>query len=91
MEGHASGTQGPHKPKSTKNNSAIDPQTASQGQVKVDKEILYADRAQFLPWRPRLYPAAQKMVTYSALAQACIIGYGFISNAFPIPVIYGVV
>ena len=64
---------------------------ASQGQVKVDKEILYADRAQFLPWRPRLYPAAQKMVTYSALAQACIIGYGFISNAFPIPVIYGVV
>ena len=41
-----------------------------QGGATVEKEILYADRARYFPWRPRLWMAAYDILAYSAVAQA---------------------
>ena len=41
----------------------------AQGNVSVEKDVLYADRAKFFPWRPRLWMAAYDILLYSALAQ----------------------
>lgn len=37
--------------------------------MSVDKDVLYADRARYFPWRPRLWMAAYDILTYSAVAQ----------------------
>lgn len=39
--------------------------------MSVDKDVLYADRARYFPWRPRLWMAAYDILTYSAVAQVC--------------------
>lgn len=37
--------------------------------MSVEKDVLYADRARYFPWRPRLWMAAYDILTYSAVAQ----------------------
>jgi DNA polymerase delta subunit 1 len=62
-----------------------------KGGVKVDKEVLYADRATFFPWRPRLYLAGTKIMLYSGVAQALVLAWALLSptTASTQPVIYG--
>ncbi len=37
--------------------------------MSVEKDVLYADRARYFPWRPRLWMAAYDILMYSAVAQ----------------------
>lgn len=50
-----------------------------QGGVKVDKNVLYADRARFFPWRPRLYLAGKQLILYSGIAQAVLLAWALLS------------
>lgn len=50
-----------------------------KGGVSVEKEVLYADRAKYFPWRPRLWMAAKDILLYSALAQALMLAWGLLS------------
>ena len=59
--------------------------------MSVEKEVLYADRAKYFPWRPRLWMAAKDILLYSALAQALMLAWGLLSplTAGTQPVIWG--
>lgn len=50
-----------------------------QGNVSVEKDVLYADRAKYFPWRPRLWMAAYDILLYSALAQALMLAWALLS------------
>ncbi len=52
---------------------------ARQGNVSVEKDVLYADRAKYFPWRPRLWMAAYDILLYSALAQALMLAWALLS------------
>lgn len=54
-----------HHPQTARPHKCLCP----QGDVKVDKSILYADKARYFPWRPRLYLAPNKLVLYQGIAQ----------------------
>lgn len=47
--------------------------------MSVEKDVLYADRAKFFPWRPRLWLAAYDILLYSALAQALMLAWALLS------------
>ncbi|KAL3140129.1 hypothetical protein ABBQ38_004406 [Trebouxia sp. C0009 RCD-2024] len=49
-----------------------------QGGVSVAKDIKYADKAQYLPWRPRLYRADNKVLLYSGIAQALLTAWALL-------------
>lgn len=50
-----------------------------QGNVSVEKDILYADRPKFFPWRPRVWMAAYDILIYSAAAQALMLAWALLS------------
>ncbi|KAL4854407.1 hypothetical protein ACK3TF_004916 [Chlorella vulgaris] len=50
-----------------------------KGNVSVEKDVLYADRAKYFPWRPRLWMAAKDILLYSALAQALMLSWALLS------------
>lgn len=50
-----------------------------KGNVSVEKDVLYADRAKFFPWRPRLWMAARDILLYSAVAQALMLAWALLS------------
>jgi DNA polymerase delta subunit 1 len=50
-----------------------------QGEAPVDKQVLYADRAKFFPWRPRLWMAAYDIQMYAGLAQAAMLAWALLS------------
>ncbi|EFN52222.1 hypothetical protein CHLNCDRAFT_139072 [Chlorella variabilis] len=50
-----------------------------KGNVSVEKDVLYADRAKYFPWRPRLWMAAYDILLYSALAQALMLAWALLS------------
>ena len=50
-----------------------------QGGVEVDKDVLYADRAKFFPWRPRLYFSGKKIMLYAGLAQMLLLAWALIT------------
>jgi len=50
-----------------------------QGKAPVDKEILYADRARYFPWRPRLFLAERTVILYSGIAQAVLLAWALLS------------
>ena len=52
-----------------------------QGNAAVDKDVLYADRARFFPWRPRLYLAERNMIIYSGVAQAVLLAWALLNPA----------
>lgn len=47
--------------------------------MSVEKDVLYADRAKFFPWRPRLWMAARDILLYSAVAQALMLAWALLS------------
>lgn len=47
--------------------------------MSVEKDVLYADRAKYFPWRPRLWMAAKDILLYSALAQALMLSWALLS------------
>jgi hypothetical protein len=47
--------------------------------VSVEKEVLFADRARYFPWRPRLWMAAYDIMLYSAAAQALMLAWALLS------------
>jgi DNA polymerase delta subunit 1 len=47
-----------------------------QGGVKVDKDIRFADRPQYLPWRPRVFQAGKKFIMYVGIVQALLLAWG---------------
>ena len=57
----------------------------------VEKEVLYADRARYFPWRPRLWMAARDILLYSAIAQALLLAWALLTplTAGSQPVIWG--
>ena len=57
------------------------PRTRLQGNVKVDKSILYADKAVYFPWRPRLWLAARKLILYQAIAQGLALAWALLTPA----------
>lgn len=59
--------------------SSCAPPSILQGNVSVEKDVLYADRATFFPWRPRLWMAATDILLYSALAQALMLAWALLS------------
>ena len=50
-----------------------------QGGAPVDKNVLYADRARYFPWRPKLWLAEQKVILYSAIAQCVLLAWALLS------------
>lgn len=50
-----------------------------QGNAEVDKNILYADRARYFPWRPKLFIAETKVIMYSAIAQFAFLAWALLS------------
>lgn len=50
-----------------------------QGNAQVDKNVLYADRARYFPWRPKLWLAEQKVIMYSAIAQCILLAWALLS------------
>ena len=50
-----------------------------QGNTSVDKNVLYADRARFFPWRPRIFLADSKVMTYAGVAQAVLLAWALLS------------
>ncbi|KAI7841013.1 hypothetical protein COHA_005241 [Chlorella ohadii] len=50
-----------------------------KGGVSVEKDVLYADRARYFPWRPRLWMAAYDILMYSAVAQALMLAWALLS------------
>jgi len=50
-----------------------------QGNAQVDKNVLYADRARYFPWRPKLWLAEQKVIMYSAIAQFAFLAWALLS------------
>mmetsp|Transcript_3798 Transcript_3798/g.10852 ORF Transcript_3798/g.10852 Transcript_3798/m.10852 type:complete len:259 (-) Transcript_3798:732-1508(-) len=50
-----------------------------QGGAPVDKNVLYADRARYFPWRPKLWLAEQKVIMYSAIAQCVLLAWALLS------------
>jgi hypothetical protein len=50
-----------------------------QGGVKVEKDVLYADRARFFPWRPRIYLAGRQLMLYAGIAQAVLLTWALLS------------
>lgn len=50
-----------------------------QGNAQVDKNVLYADRARYFPWRPKLWLAEQKVIMYSAIAQCVLLAWALLS------------
>lgn len=50
-----------------------------QGSAPVDKSVLYADRARYFPWRPRLFLAERNVVVYSGIAQAVLLAWALLS------------
>lgn len=73
------------------NISPAAPGPAPQGNVSVEKDVLYADRAKFFPWRPRLWMAAYDILIYSAVAQALMLAWALLSplTAGTQPIIWG--
>ncbi|KAL0018780.1 hypothetical protein WJX77_009784 [Trebouxia sp. C0004] len=49
-----------------------------QGGVSVAKEVKYADKAQYLPWRPRAYRADNKLLLYSGIVQALLAAWALL-------------
>lgn len=60
------------------------PSSGPQGTAKVDKSILYADKAVYFPWRPRLWLAARNLILYQARAAPCR-GCRLCLTVFPMP------
>lgn len=52
-----------------------------QGNTSVDKNVLYADRARFFPWRPRLFFAEKNVIIYAGVAQAVLLAWALLSPA----------
>ncbi|CAL8466898.1 g6434 [Coccomyxa elongata] len=52
-----------------------------QGGVAVEKDIKYADRAVYFPWRPRLYKASKEVILYSGIAHAVMAAWGLLLRA----------
>jgi len=50
-----------------------------QGNAPVDKNILYADRARYFPWRPRIFFAEKTVILYSGIAQAVLLAWALLS------------
>jgi DNA polymerase delta subunit 1 len=50
-----------------------------QGKAEVDKDVIYADRARYFPWRPRLFLAEQKVMLYTGIAQAVLLAWALLS------------
>jgi len=50
-----------------------------QGNAEVDKSVLYADRARYFPWRPKLFIAETKVIMYSAIAQFAFLAWALLS------------
>ena len=50
-----------------------------QGNTSVDKNVLYADRARFFPWRPRLFFAERNVIIYAGVAQAVLLAWALLS------------
>ena len=51
------------------------------GAASVDKSILYADRARYVPWRPRVFLADRTLALYSGIAQAVLLAWALLSPA----------
>ena len=49
------------------------------GGAPVDKNVLYADRARYFPWRPKIWLAEQKVIMYSAIAQGVLLAWALLS------------
>jgi hypothetical protein len=49
------------------------------GSAPVDKSVLYADRARFFPWRPRLFLAERTLILYAGIAQAVLLSWALLS------------
>jgi DNA polymerase delta subunit 1 len=45
------------------------------GGAGVDKEVRYADRARYFPWRPRFWPADRQLMAYAGAAQALFLAW----------------
>ncbi|KAK9916355.1 hypothetical protein WJX75_001678 [Coccomyxa subellipsoidea] len=52
-----------------------------QGGVTVEKDVRYADRAVYFPWRPRFYRAGKDVVLYSGIAHAVMAAWGLLLQA----------
>lgn len=50
-----------------------------QGNTSVDKNVLYADRARFFPWRPRVFFAERQVMLYAGVAQAVLLAWALLS------------
>jgi DNA polymerase delta subunit 1 len=50
-----------------------------QGKGAVDKDVLYADRARYFPWRPRFFLAERQVVLYAGIAQALLLAWALLS------------
>jgi hypothetical protein len=50
-----------------------------QGNVTVDKSILYADKPVYFPWRPRLWLAARNLMLYQAIAQGLALSWALLT------------
>lgn len=64
-----------------------------KGNISVEKDVLYADRAKFFPWRPRLWLAAYDILLYAAIAQALMAAWALLTpgTAGTQPVIWSAV
>lgn len=62
-----------------------------QGKVEVNKDVLYADRARYFPWRPRFAPADKDILLYSGIAQAVLLAWALLTplTAGTQPVVWG--
>ena len=62
-----------------------------QGNTSVDKNVLYADRARFFPWRPRVFFAEKQVILYSGIAQAVLLAWALLTptTAGTQPVVWG--
>jgi hypothetical protein len=50
-----------------------------QGNAAVDKSVLYADRARYFPWRPRVFFAEKQVILYAGVAQAVLLAWALLS------------
>ena len=50
-----------------------------QGNTSVDKNVLYADRARYFPWRPRIFLAERQVILYAGISQAVLLAWALLS------------
>lgn len=50
-----------------------------QGNTAVDKGVLYADKARYFPWRPRVYRADNQLIMYAGAAQLVMLAWALLS------------